>query len=415
MHYSAYYILILAAMATWFLLGGLIGRFSRFYADQIAPTVPNRTVTLDGLRGYLALAVYVAHCMFTRHFLATGVWVPDHKAFVLIGKFAVIFFFMITGFLFWSRAVATQSRIKLWPFYRGRIFRIVPMYVAAVLPILVLVFIHAREEQTDWSTLVRCVGSILTMGFVQWRPLHVFDPSTAQAGVTWTLVHEWRFYLLFPILAVMATRPRFLGLAAAGLAWTLYKHETDFVRYDLIFLYGMATAYIVRSPACVRWSSTPVAGVVALVTILLLPVTFTNGFGLAALSTAFVIFASIAAGNSLLGLLTAAGSRVLGTMSYSIYLIHGMVLFFSRPLLRALLAGTSHPDVVFWLFVAGMGCVVVLMSALTYRWIEHPFIEFEKSMRRRPNAPSTEPSEPSGGQASSAAASTAATGSLGAA
>lgn len=384
---------------------------SPFYAQQMEPVSPRRTVTLDGLRGYLALAVYVSHCMFTRHVLATNEWATDINAFALIGKVGVVFFFMITGFLFWSRAAATKSPINPWPFYRGRIFRIVPMYLAASLPIVGLVLYYGRAENAHWKLVAGSVGSILTMGVTLWRNLKLFVPNDAQAGVVWTLTHEWKFYLVFPLLAMMATPRRFAVLVAAAVTWGAVHQGIDPLRYDRIFLFGMGAAYLVQSRSFVQLATHRLAGWVSVVLLLLMPLIFTAGYSLPAMCYAFVLFASFAAGNTVLGLLIAAGSRVLGSMSYSIYLLHGLVLYLSRPLLRKLMASPDH-ELYFWLFVAGMGCVIVLVSALTYRWIEHPFIELEKTMRRKPNAPSTVPVDD---QPSITAASTAAVGSFGAA
>ena len=70
--------------------------FSRLDAT---PATSLRYGTLDGLRGFLALSVFVFHLIVTREFLATDVWQPPHsRVYRLLGPLGVSLFFMITGF-----------------------------------------------------------------------------------------------------------------------------------------------------------------------------------------------------------------------------------------------------------------------------------------------------------------------------
>jgi len=51
-----------------------------------------------------------------------------------------------------------------------------------------------------------------------------------------------------------------------------------------------------------------------------------RGFGFASIAVCFLIFIPIVYGNSIFGLLTSPASRLLGMISYSIYMCHGFVL-----------------------------------------------------------------------------------------
>jgi tRNA A-37 threonylcarbamoyl transferase component Bud32 len=69
---------------------------------------------IDGLRGYLAFGVFVHHSIITWIFLRTGVIdFPPSNFYSMLGQGSVALFFMITGFLFWSRLLA-QGRNHDW-------------------------------------------------------------------------------------------------------------------------------------------------------------------------------------------------------------------------------------------------------------------------------------------------------------
>lgn len=83
--------------------------------------------TLDGLRGFLALAVFVHHATVTYGYVRTGVWqAPPSRFYTLIGQVGVSLFFMTTGYLFWTKLLEKKGKMN-WPaVFVGRFFRIAP-------------------------------------------------------------------------------------------------------------------------------------------------------------------------------------------------------------------------------------------------------------------------------------------------
>ena len=90
-----------------------------------------------------------------------------------------------------------------------------------------------------------------------------------------------------------------------------------------------------------------------------------------------VLFYSVARGNSLFGMLTSRASILLGEISYSIYLLHGVVLY-------VLFTKTTVVDVSrfslseFFYFMPLVSVLVVIISMVTYLTIEKPCMEFGK-------------------------------------
>ena len=65
---------------------------------------------------------------------------------------------------------------------------------------------------------------------------------------------------------------------------------------------------------------------------------------------------------------------LLGAVSYSIYLLHCIVLFVVVTLVDAHTPIAQLPVEHYWMFATLAGMATVLLSLVTYRHVEHPFI-----------------------------------------
>ncbi|MCC6968480.1 MAG: acyltransferase [Nitrospira sp.] len=152
-----------------------------------------RYPSLDGLRGYLALAVFVSHSSIWYFYLRTGTWeVPPSNVYTQLGQGSVSLFFMITGFLFWSKLLDGRQHLIDWSrLYLSRVLRLGPLYLVAVVCVMLLAFgragFHWREapsvvaEQTAQRLLFTIPGIVPVNGFTETIPL---------AGVVWSLPYE---------------------------------------------------------------------------------------------------------------------------------------------------------------------------------------------------------------------------------
>jgi peptidoglycan/LPS O-acetylase OafA/YrhL len=132
---------------------------------------------------------------------------------------------------------------------------------------------------------------------------------------------------------------------------------------------------LVRLPNANRFLSLKSIGLPILAMPLLLPwitggITTPLAFVCAAIS-----FAAIAAGNDLFGLLTLRSVRVIGTLSYSIYLLHMLILFCGLGVLNHVVAvgHMEYPGFSAVVFVAVF--VIGAISMLSYRFIEKPWMK----------------------------------------
>src|SRR5262249_44645534 len=98
-----------------------------------------------------------------------------------------------------------------------------------------------------------------------------------------------------------------------------------------------------------------------------------------------VFFIAVACGNSFFGLLRTRGALLLGECSYSIYLLHGTILYLlfvvGAPIINAL--STSEIPAALPLTALIIACV----ASVSFRFIERPAINLGKIVASRLSSP----------------------------
>ena len=96
--------------------------------------------SIDGLRGYLAFFVFLHHSYIYFFYLKTNIWEePKSNLFNHFGQTSVLFFFMITSFLFTNKLInAKEKKINWNRFFISRIFRLFPMYFISIILVFLL-------------------------------------------------------------------------------------------------------------------------------------------------------------------------------------------------------------------------------------------------------------------------------------
>lgn len=182
-----------------------------------APTVPSRLHALDGLRAIAALSVVVYHAwLYTLPVVTASARdaVGDYVLHEL--RLGLVLFFVLSGYLLygpWVRSARTGGRR---PSTRGyairRAARILPAYWVAIVGSIVLLWPHGDSP-----------GVRLPPADGLWR-FGVFaqnfwtDTLLKLDAPTWTLAVEATFYLVLPLLGVLAlVGRRRVGVIAAPL------------------------------------------------------------------------------------------------------------------------------------------------------------------------------------------------------
>lgn len=364
----------LVAVVPAFGLAALIGQKTGFFRSLVdKETVSSRFHAIDGLRGFLALGVMLHHIHINHHFYRTGLWeLTPSRLSTFLGRGSVAFFFMITAFLFWGRVIDSKGSIDTLKFYSGRARRLVPMYLlsAGLLVLTALALTHFRLVVSPLD-LMRQVLAWMLFTVPGYPEINGFGQTTLINTVFWSLVYEWKFYLVLPLVAALSRNKNWWSTAIAICACIAAFSTTQ---VEWFFVAGCTAAALVRLSAVRRFSAGVPATVLALgcatATTIYQPLIYTAA-GAALLLVPFTIIAS---GNSLFGVLTCRPARVLGLLSYSIYLLHNWVLYLTSRLINHYVPVDSLPKIEYWGAAVIVVFLTVVLSAITYRFIEYPGI-----------------------------------------
>ena len=244
----------------------IFARFNSFYRQELANS-GYRELSLDGIRGLAALMVAVHHTAICRIWLDTGQLEDAHSLLPqLFGPAGVILFFMLTGYLFWGKARAANGWLNPWRLWRGRIYRIAPLYLFSLTCVVLMATIDNGRSWlslANWYLLLRLLG----LGAWSWHAIGPVYPGDYIANVVWTLWYEWRFYLILPFITWLALDKRifrirlaFFGLLAAGFYFDVTQSAA------LYFIFGMLCSELLSNQSVRVLLQPPVAAGVALIT-----------------------------------------------------------------------------------------------------------------------------------------------------
>ncbi len=284
---------------------------------------------------------------------------------------------MITGFLFFSKLIdGKTSQINWLRLYVSRVLRLVPLYLFAL---FVLAAVTARLSNFTLHENLH----LLLKQTIQWMTFTIFGApdlngvertSIVLASVTWSLPFEWFFYFSLPVLAlfVRVVPPRFYILASAATMVTSVLWRRPELIHLGAFAGGIAAAIAARAAPIRQHLSGWTGSVAAIAALVAAVFFFSSPTGWTALFLYAAAFVIIACGNNLFGALSAPISRLLGEMSYSIYVLHGALLFVTFKLVIGTERAAAFSIVQYWAVICGCSVALVLGCALTFRLIEAP-------------------------------------------
>ncbi len=362
-------------------------------ADQPWHRESARTSTLDGLRGFLALSVFFHHAAIYHCYLQNAVWgVPSSLFYTQVGQASVSLFFMITGYLFWGKAIRARGNMEWKNLYIGRLFRIGPLYYLATGFMLLIIFLKTGSVFHEAPlTILKEVIPLLFMGFFSSAASinNYPNPALILADVTWTLRYEWFFYLLILPVAAWFARPqgRHIWFSLIGLFVCLaviWKHHGMNAVALTDFFVGMSCASIQQQahPLYARISARigdtlKSFGVLALLGLLVY--FFPTAYAAIPIMMLALVFLLVTSGCSIFGLLNLRASRRLGEISYGIYLLQGIALyavFDSTPMRTYALGSALH----YWSVIALAGLALITAALIAHITLELPGIRIGKKL-----------------------------------
>ena len=371
--------LVFCLLAAW----GLT-RLSKDRATQ------GRDMRIDGLRGFLALAVFFSHFVGLYYFQLTGQWgnLP-YPFFAHAGAVAVCLFFMVTGYLFWSKMLEKRGHMDWVSLYISRIFRITPLYWFMTVVIVAVVFWMSHLQiLVPIKLLVRQI--LIWLSFTDYPNINKYKETVSIVfGVIWTIRYEWAFYLTLPFQALFILwsekfRPALWLLAAIAVGISIRPIYIDALHistfYAIYFLAGALGAWLVRVEKARNLAKSWIATCIGVVSLMAAFTLFNTDFVFTQAIFIGVFFIVIAGGNSLFGLLENKPAALLGEISYSVYLLHGILIFILYTALFPRYFSLQTTALQLYGNMAGVGMLVVLSCWLTYNLIEQPFIKLGRRL-----------------------------------
>jgi peptidoglycan/LPS O-acetylase OafA/YrhL len=349
---------------------------------------------IHGLRGVAALAVVFFHLVHVG-----GINSPD--AFMFIGRdfgISVHLFFIVSAY---SLCYSTEFRMNhpkwVQEYFVKRFFRIAPLFYVMILLELSRQFIMNGRVMKSFSEIL--LNLTFTFGFV---------PFSDLVWGSWSVGVEMIFYTIFPVL-LMTLRTHRSVLVMVGISFVLsclirsalHAQETAstpntrsgwadmaFASNFCFFALGIYAYHISRlyKTSILASRLIPALSVVTLGALLLFNGgKYFNGGG------NFIIYAIWGLGLTALCVWQSAWPSLLianwvfeylGERSFSIYLLHPVVIFYSKTYLARVYNSLEvYFDAYAFFICATFIIVLVLVFAeFTYRFIEVPGIKFGREL-----------------------------------
>lgn len=343
---------------------------------------------IHGLRAIAVLLVLVYHA---------GLPVPG--GFVGVDVFFVISGFLITNHLI--NELANSSRIDFARFYSRRARRILPaaLTVAGFTVIGALAVLPTELVKSSVQDAIATVFYVPNFVFAIRETDYLAETAPSPFQHYWSLGIEEQFYLLWPILllliwkAVKSLRVRVIVLTTVVVAsllvsiflvnvsgpWAFFSLPSRAWELGAGALIALAYGYV----ASLRPATAAFLSWLGLALILLSAFLFGEGTpfpGVAALlpvlgAVGIIAFGETAGDLGPLRLLRLRVFQFLGTISYSLYLVHWPLLVFTQ-----YVDWIPPSQIDAFLLIAGLASVPV--AWLLYRFVEYPFVS--GAAKRRP-------------------------------
>ena len=334
---------------------------------------------MEGLRGFAVVLVFLVH-----YVTLVKPWVSDRSTLAFataihtIGNTGVDLFFVLSGYLIYGSLInRPQSFFK---FMWRRVVRIYPTFAVVFAIYVGLSFIFPAENKIPasfWQGLAYVVQNFFL--------LPGLFPIQPMITVAWSLSYEMFYYLAIPLLIVFLKlrirspvwRIRLFSLVAIALI--IYCGATGGPIRLVMFISGIFLYETLASNKALPRSN--IAGIFALLFGLMVTLIPVGGGVGTALKITVLFFsfyvlclACFQHANSILSRAFCwTALRWLGNMSYSYYLLHGLVLKFAFLVLALFLPITPNQGDIFWGLLPVMFLITLIPTAGLFLAIERPF------------------------------------------
>lgn len=345
-----------------------------------------RAHILDYLRGLLALSILFYHIC------SWSLKVPPSETLLgKLGVYGVSLFYIISG-----ASMSISYRNVKWRidsvcvFFIKRYFRLAPLFCLST--VLMLQYYYGVQYAMEIVPLKIIANIALLFG--------LYDPGYTFVIGGWSIGNEFVFYIFFPLIIVMFTRGLITTLllfavviasmiiygfylmedySTLAKAWKIYISPLNNI---VFFILGVSIPFIMDRVKIINKSR------YALIMFLMFSALFVfypaTGdqlvivTGVNKLMLTLCCFLICASAYKIRSNNQGVVKRVLsyfGDISYSIYIMHGVVYVYLAKYIWPTFKASTGGGFFTFLIIVMVPCVI-LVSSLTYHFIEMPFIKF---------------------------------------
>ncbi|NMD07766.1 MAG: acyltransferase [Phyllobacteriaceae bacterium] len=362
------------------------------HVHSSADAADRRIPALDGVRGFMTIAVVVSHYFAE---------VPSGIPALMFGWLAVNMFYVLSGFLI-ARLILNKGVHENFfkVFYIRRVCRTFPIYFACVFLIFAITALWPMHNTFEGTTF----------------PLHAYLTFTqniwmAQTGSigqhwlapTWTLALEEQFYLIAPALILFTPRRHLASVLIAMCAFAVFARGWVLLYSDLheywaavllptrldVLAMGVLAALLLHMPK-IDWSKWDLWLRAAPLPLLVIPMLLKllMGDDSVLFKITSPLFVSAACASFLMALARGAPeaknmqNRVYDffcTISYAVYLTHLIVLGLMHNIILGVAPDIASPQQIAVTLAAIP--VTVAVSWILTRYVEMPITNYGRSFK----------------------------------
>jgi len=352
---------------------------------------------LNGLRALAALSVVVFH--LTADFAAfnldpyiMGTLADGSPRGFSMAGFGVTIFFSLSGFLITYLLLAEKQKqeINIRNFYFRRILRIWPLYYLYLAVVLGLIFYFGFRF--NGSVLLMYIFFAANFPFILENIPHIAETTLPFLRHYWSLGVEEQYYLFWPwVVKKIKKRLTHFVIAFIGLfiilklafhflfPQTIIAACFNVVRFDCMLIGSLgAILYFNKHPLFLKVFTSKITQAFAWFIVLLLLI---NVFHIASVIdheivsvvTVMLIVGQITVKNRLINLDNKL-CDFLGKISYGMYVIHPLIIFFAGRMMKEL----TMPDLLKYILVYTLVTgVTIIISWLSYQYFEKRFLKIK--------------------------------------
>ncbi|HBS6040819.1 TPA: acyltransferase [Klebsiella aerogenes] len=351
---------------------------------------------LEGLRGLMALWVVFGHS------LAALPIINKHLPPTALNSYAVDVFIMLSGFVIFF--MIDNKRQPYLQYIVQRFFRIFPLYIL-VLVISIILIIFARDVFLLFPEAHATTRRIILVDeYLKHPTAHLLahltllqgvipdfllkDSSYTIVGQAWSISVEWQFYLLAPLLFFLASNLRLKRMILFVFFITMFMFLLSlyfgggFLGNNLSpFLIGFLSFFFYKNSEKITFSMLQYVIVVAILSFAIFLRKDSIPYIIWCVVLGFImIYHKTNESNFVVRFLDNKSVLFLGKISYSIYLVHMIVLVF---VLYLSYLFNMNGIVIYFFVIPATVLSTISLSTVTYYFVEQPFIKMGKKLSTR--------------------------------